>query len=107
VYLGDYLKKELGWDKTKTTKRTNTKESPKPQVIPNSHGIITRGDRIFVVYIHPMKEWKTVDKAKIHWMNTEHMDYKTATYKYTYEDVRDPNKDNNELWKKDRKEYKR
>ena len=35
-------------------------------------------------------------------MNTEDKDFKTAKFKYTYEDM----KDNKEVWKKDNKEYK-
>jgi hypothetical protein len=54
VYLGNYLKKRLGWDATKTTKRqnTDTKESLKPQVIPNSHGSVMRGERVYMWYTY-------------------------------------------------------
>ena len=45
VYLGNYLKNELGW----TSKKKDMKQSA---VIPNSHAIIMFNKRIFVVFIH-------------------------------------------------------
>ena len=50
---------------------------------------------MFVVYIYPETEW-IIKRPKIHYMNTEHKDWKTATYRYTYIDA----KDNKEIWKK-------
>jgi hypothetical protein len=98
LYLGDYLKKELGWVKTSKEQKVNT---PDLHVVPNSHGVVIKEARVFIIYIHPMKEWKNSNSVKIHWMNTYHKDYKTATYKYTYIDT----KDDREVWKKDNKKY--
>ena len=105
VYLGDYLKRLLGWEGKKKTKKV--KEPETNQVIPNTHGIINQNGKLYVIYIHPHKEWTDTETPKIHWMNTEHNNWATARFKYTYWDDNDPNQDNNEVWKKDRKDYKR
>ena len=76
------------------------------QLIPNSNGILKQRGQWFVVYIHPKSEWRNPNTPKIHWLNTKQADWKKAVYKYTYEDMDDPNP-NNEVWKKDRKEFKR
>jgi hypothetical protein len=108
VYLGSYLKEELGWHTRKSKKRkADRKEYEEQKVMPNTHGIIMNNGMVFVVFIHPKREWKNKNTPKIHWLNTKHKNWKTASYEYTYEDMKDMNKDNNELWKKDRKTYKR
>ena len=97
VYLVEYLKTQLGWVKKGETKDLGIETG----IQPNTHGILKSGNTLFVVYIHPKNEWRN-NKPKIHWMNTKDKDFKTAKFKYTYEDK----KDNKEVWKKDNKEYK-
>ena len=70
---------------------------------PNSHGIVFDNGKLFVVFIHPKKDWKNKNTPLIHWMNTEHKDRYKGVFKYTYKDE----KDNQEVWKKERKESKR
>ena len=74
VYLGDYLKRQLGWEGKKKTKKV--KEPTTNQVIPNTHGIINQNGKLYVIYIHPHKEWTDTETPKIHWMNTEHNNWK-------------------------------
>ena len=105
VYLGDYLKKQLGWkgetkQKTKTVK--NVERERNTCVQPNTHGILKSGNTLFVVYILPKNEWRSNTTPKIHWMNTRDKDFMTAKFKYTYEDMRD----NKEVWKKDNRDYR-
>ena len=100
VYLGNYLKSKLGWKKKKKNNPAKLNEI-EDGVKPNTHGIMMENGKMFVVYIYPETEWIN-KKPKIHYMNTEHKDWKTATYRYTYIDT----KDNKEIWKKTKKDYK-
>ena len=117
VYLGSYLKTELGWT-PKKAKQTNRNQNKKQKTVeqneehilqdiaPESHAIFKKGGLLYVVFVQPQNEWKS-NKVKIHWMNTSHKDWETAVFKYTYEDVMDDDTHNNEVWKMDNKTYKR
>ena len=105
IYLGKWWKQQLGWTKQKTNKKAKTTQAVSYDVIPNTHGILKTKTGFSVIFIHPQREWNQ-NQVRIHWLNTTDSDWKEATYKYTYEDVNDP-RDNNEVWKRDRKEYQR
>ena len=57
VYLGEYLLRELGWT-TQTPRKKQTEHKDNQISTSDTHGIVLKEGNIFVIYIHPEKEWQ-------------------------------------------------